>query len=71
MADKANDWAATDFPRAMGRPARQALEAAGYGRLEDLTRVREAELLRLHGVGPKAIRVLRETLKAKGWTFAG
>jgi len=35
-----------------------------------LTQVRAAELLKLHGVGPKAIRILRETLAAKGLAFA-
>ena len=59
-----------NFPREIGRPATQALEAAGYSRLEQLTKVTEKELLKLHGVGPKAVRILRETLKEKGMAFA-
>ena len=59
-----------NFPREIGRPATQALEAAGYSRLEQLTEVTEKELLKLHGMGPKAIRILRETLEAKGLSFA-
>jgi predicted flap endonuclease-1-like 5' DNA nuclease len=46
------------------------LMAAGYTRLEQLTSITEAEILKLHGVGPKAIRILRETLAEKGWSFA-
>jgi hypothetical protein len=60
----------TDFPRGIGNPATRALKAAGYSQLKQLTQVTEAELLKLHGVGPKAIRILRETLEAKGMFFA-
>lgn len=59
-----------DFPRSIGRPARDALLTAGYTRLEQLTGVREEDILALHGVGPKAIRILRATLAERGWTFA-
>ena len=58
----------TDFPK-IGAPATRALEAAGYSRLEQLTKVSEAELGQLHGMGPKALGILRETLKVKGWSF--
>jgi hypothetical protein len=44
--------------------------AAGYTRLAQLTAVSEAELLPLHGVGPKATRLLREALAAQGLAFA-
>lgn len=55
---------------AIGAPATRALIAAGYTRLAQLTRVTEGELLALHGVGPKAIRILREALAADGKAFA-
>jgi predicted flap endonuclease-1-like 5' DNA nuclease len=60
----------SELPRSIGAPARRALAAAGYTRLVQLTSVSEAELLRLHGVGPKAIRLLREALAARGLAFA-
>ena len=60
----------TDFPHNIGNPARQALEVAGYTKLKQLTKVTEAELGKLHGMGPKALRILRETLEAKGMSFA-
>jgi hypothetical protein len=60
----------SDFPAGIGRPARQALTAAGYVRLDQLANVREADLLKLHGFGPKALGVLRLALEARGLTFA-
>jgi len=51
-----------DLPRGIGAPATRALAAVGITRLEQLTSFSEAELLKLHGMGPKAIRLLREAL---------
>ena len=50
------------LPKAIGGPATGALQAAG---LTTFDAVRAADLdavLRLHGVGPKAVRILRELL---------
>lgn len=58
-----------DFPK-IGGPATSALLAAGYTRLEQLAAVREADLLKLHGMGPKAIRILKEALAERGLSFA-
>ena len=57
-----------DFPK-IGAPATRALEAAGYTNLMQLTKVTEAELGQLHGMGSKALGILRETLKEKGLSF--
>lgn len=70
MSGDDNHGLAGDLPRGIGAPARRALAAAGYTRLAQLTSVGEAELLRLHGVGPRAIRLLREALAARGLAFA-
>ena len=56
---------ASDLPK-IGAPATRALQSIGIARLEQLTKVTEAELLQLHGFGPKALRILQETLKANG-----
>ncbi len=61
----------SDLPAGIGAPARRALVGAGYTRLDSLTRVTEAELLRLHGVGPRALGVLRDALEERGRSFAG
>ena len=58
------------LPEGLGSPARRALEAAGIETLEDLTKISEAELLKLHGMGPKALGVLRESMKDNGLCFA-
>ena len=54
------------FPRAIGRPATGALLAAGYTDLAQLDGLAEAELRLMHGVGPKAIAVLRDALAERG-----
>jgi len=61
---------ASDFPPRLSKPAQRALANAGYERLEQLTLVREAELAKLHGMGPKALGQLREALAARGESFA-
>jgi dihydrofolate reductase len=58
-----------DLPADLAGPARRALAAAGYTRLEQLTQVSEAELGRLHGMGPKALEQLRRALVATGRSF--
>ena len=53
----------------IGRTATAALALAGYTTYASLTRVTAKELLALHGVGPKAIRILEEELAARGLAF--
>ena len=50
----------TEIPYRVGAPARRAFVAAGYTTLEELLAADEKDLLALHGVGPKAIRILHE-----------
>lgn len=59
----------TDFPN-IGKVARRELANAGYTYLEQLPTVTEAELLKIHGVGPKATRILGEALAEMGLSFA-
>jgi predicted flap endonuclease-1-like 5' DNA nuclease len=54
------------LPRSIGAPATRALTAAGYTELSQLANVSAAELAKLHGVGPKALRLLQEALQAQG-----
>lgn len=54
----------TPLPRGIGRPATAALALEGITTLDDVREVGLDGLLRLHGVGPKAIRVLREALSS-------
>ncbi len=59
---------ADDLPP-IGAPATRALHAAGYTRVDQLAGVPERILGQLHGVGPKALRILRETLEKRGLAF--
>ncbi|GAB3297310.1 hypothetical protein EK0264_15895 [Epidermidibacterium keratini] len=59
----------TPLPR-IGAPATRALRAQGVWTLEQVRSWRESDLAALHGVGPVAVRTLRETLAERGWSFA-
>jgi hypothetical protein len=59
----------SDFPN-IGKVASRELAAHGYDRLDQLPGVSERELLAIHGVGPKAIRILREALAEREISFA-
>ncbi|TAA69337.1 DUF4385 family protein [Planomicrobium okeanokoites] len=58
-----------DFPKGVGKPATRALIGAGYTKVEQLKDATEKEILELHGVGPKAIKVLKQELASKGLEF--
>jgi predicted flap endonuclease-1-like 5' DNA nuclease len=59
-----------DLPRTIGAPATRALAAIGVTTLDQLTQVREVDLRKLHGMGPKALGLLRDALGAQGLAFA-
>jgi predicted flap endonuclease-1-like 5' DNA nuclease len=54
------------FPSGVGGPALRALASAGIRSMADLARWTEADLVRLHGMGPKALGALRTALEASG-----
>lgn len=54
----------------IGAPATRALNAAGYTALGQLDGVSRATLAALHGVGPKALRIIDEALAARGAALA-
>lgn len=54
-----------DLPK-IGAPATRALASIGITRLDDVAERTEAELLALHGFGPRALRILNEALAARG-----
>jgi hypothetical protein len=54
------------LPPKIGAPATRALTAAGYTDLRQLAGVPSAELAKLHGVGPRALRLLQEALDQQG-----
>lgn len=68
-ADTATAGGVGDLPKAIGRPTTQALTAAGITTLAGVAELTEAELRAMHGVGPKAVDILREALSANGQSF--
>ncbi len=61
---------AVEFTPRIGKVARRELALNGYTRYEQLTSVTAAELLKIHGIGPKAIRILEAELAARKLAFA-
>ena len=59
-----------NLPVGLAKPAQRALTGAGYTRLEQLAKVSEAEIKKLHGMGPKAMGQLRRALADNGLSFA-
>jgi hypothetical protein len=53
------------FPVGLSQPPLRALAGAVYTRLDQLASVNEKELLKLHGLGPKAIRLIRAALNER------
>jgi len=71
MARHKSDEPELDLPAGLSKPALRALSAAGYTRLDQFTAITEADLRKLHGVGPKAIELIRKALNARGRALAG
>ena len=69
-ASELRDTGATNLPDKLGKPAEHALAQAGISRLEQLTTFTEAEIKKLHGIGPNALGKLHHALAAKGLSFA-
>lgn len=55
-----------ELPYTIGKVAKRELIANGYTTLDQLASVTEKEILAIHGVGPKAIRLLKVALKEQG-----
>ena len=70
MSDQ-DEAATTEFTSRIGKTAARELRLNGYTRYDQLTRVTPRQLLRIHGVGPKAIRILDEELAMRDLSFAG
>jgi len=58
----------TPLPR-IGAPATRALRAHDIWTLEQVRELSEDELLAMHGVGPIAVKLLREAFVEHGWTW--
>lgn len=55
-----------DLPNEIGKTAARALSTNGITSLKKVSEHTEKQLLAIHGVGPKAIRILHAALARKG-----
>lgn len=60
-----------DLPHAIGKTAARELALNGITDLTTVAERTQKELLAIHGVGPKAVRILAEALAARGLAFRG
>ncbi len=51
-----------NLPAGLGQPALRALASAGLISLDKLNGFSKADLLAMHGIGPKAVRILEAAL---------
>ena len=58
------------LPDGLSAPARRALTEAGCTTLTQVSQLSEAQVKRLHGIGPSTLVLLRLTLRANGMSFA-
>ena len=58
-----------DFPTGLAQPARRALANAGIHRLEQLSQMTQADVKKLHGIGPNALALLGNAMAARGLSF--
>jgi DNA-directed RNA polymerase alpha subunit len=63
------DQSKTAFPPKLVKPALRALSGAGLTHLEQLTEISESDLMKLHGMGPKAMQQISDALKENGLSF--
>ncbi|PKN87490.1 MAG: DNA-binding protein [Chloroflexi bacterium HGW-Chloroflexi-8] len=62
--DKEESW-----PKGLSNPARRALSGEGITELHQLQNYKLSEIKKLHGLGPKGIRILSEALEKINLTF--
>jgi predicted flap endonuclease-1-like 5' DNA nuclease len=58
-----------DLPNEIGKTAARELSLHGITSLQQVARHSREDLLAIHGVGPKAIRILGGALAAEGLVF--
>lgn len=59
-----------DLPK-IGAPATRALASIGVTTLQQVVEHDRAELLALHGFGPRAMRILEDALAERGLSVRG
>jgi len=70
MKNEPSEQATGDIPLKLASPAQRALAGAGISSLNQLTKFSEDEIRHLHGIGPNALKHLRQAMAEKGLAFA-
>lgn len=60
---------ADGFLSSLGAPARRALQNKGITTIQQLAQFSEADILKLHGMGPGSLPRLRSALAGNGLSF--
>lgn len=58
------------LPIQLAKPAQRALQNAGISSLKQLSKLREEEVLALHGIGQNAVAQLKKALAENGLSFS-
>lgn len=69
MKPKSTSKSVSDLPDGLSAPALRALRQAKITSLSKLAQYREADILKLHGLGPASLPKLRAALKAQKLAF--
>lgn len=69
MADTPDVRPVGDLPDSIGKTAARELSLNGITTLELVASHSRRELLAIHGVGPKAVRILGEALTERGLAY--
>jgi hypothetical protein len=70
VAARADTSVSSGIPVTLAAPAQRALSAAGINNLKQLSKMTEAELSALHGIGPNAVSQLKKAIREEGLSFA-
>lgn len=57
------------FLSKLSSPARNALLHEGIGNLQEPTKYSEKEILKIHGIGPASLPIMRTLLEEEGLSF--
>ena len=60
-----------DFVAMLSNPAKNALEHAGINSFHMLASLSKKELLSIHGIGPKTLAIVNESLEHMGMKLRG
>jgi hypothetical protein len=70
MTNRKNVSKQSDLPTGLSQPAQRALAGAGIKSLEQLSQFSEEEIRKLHGIGPRALDLLKAAMNEKGLNFS-